>query len=149
MEDEYKPVPDFPESPIRLSIVSSPAHLPVVRATVDCICELMGFDESARGDIVLAVDEALANVIKHAYHGNGNRPIEITLRSVVFDGRGALEVELRDWGKQVAPALIKSRDLEDVRPGGLGVHIMDRCMDRVKYTHAPDGGTFLTMTKKF
>lgn len=146
MEADYKPVPEFPDSPIKLSIASTPAHLPVVRAAVKSVCKLMGFDEIARSDIVLAVDEALANVIKHAYQGANDKPIEITLRSVGGD-KTALQIELRDWGRQVAPAAIKSRDLDDVRPGGLGVHIMSRCMDEVKYVHAPGGGTLLTLVK--
>ncbi len=146
MEAEYRPVPDFPEYPIRLSIASTPAHLPVVRAAMESVCKLMGFDEPTRGDIVLAVDEALANVIKHAYQGENDKPIEITLRSVGGD-KAALKIEIRDWGRQVEHAAIKSRDLDDVRPGGLGVHIMSRCMNEVKYVHAPDGGTLLTMVK--
>lgn len=146
MEAEYKPVPEFPDSSIKLSIASTPAHLPVVRSAVDSVCKLMGFDEAARCGIVLAVDEALANVIEHAYQNSNDKPIEITLRSVGGD-KAALQIELRDWGRQVAPAAIKSRDLDDVRPGGLGVHIMARCMDEVNYAHAPDGGTILTLVK--
>ena len=146
MEAEYRPMPDFPESSIKLSIASTPAHLPVVRAALESVCKLMGFDEPTRGDIVLAVDEALANVIKHAYHGDNDKPIEVTLQSVGGDV-GSLHIELRDWGEQVEPASIKSRDLDDVRPGGLGVHIMSRCMNEVKYVHAPDGGTLLTTVK--
>ncbi|MDY7011583.1 MAG: ATP-binding protein [Planctomycetota bacterium] len=146
MEAEYKPVPEFPDSSIKLSIASTPAHLPVVRSAVESVCKLVGFDESTRGEIVLAVDEALANVIKHAYQGSNDKPIEIILRSVGGD-KTTLQIELRDWGRQVAPAAMKSRDLDDVRPGGLGVHIMERCMDEVKYTHAPDGGTLLTLIK--
>ncbi|MCD4699627.1 MAG: ATP-binding protein [Phycisphaerae bacterium] len=146
MEAEHKPVSEFPDSSIKLSIASTPAHLPVVRSAVESVCKLMGFDEATRGDIVLAVDEALANVIKHAYQGSNDKPIEITLRSIGGD-KTTLQVELRDWGRQVDPDAMKSRDLDDIRPGGLGVHIMERCMDEVKYAHAPDGGTLLTLVK--
>ena len=139
-------MPDFPDSSIKLSITSTPAHLPVVRAALESVCKLMGFDEPTGGDIVLAVDEALANVIKHAYQGQSDKPIEITLRSIGGD-KTALKIELRDWGEQAEPAKIKSRELDDVRPGGLGVHIMARCMTEVNYVHAPDGGTLLTMVK--
>ena len=130
-----------------MSIVSVPAHLPVVRAAVERLCELMGFADEDRGGIVLAVDEALTNVIKHAYHGDDDKPIEIVLRPTESAGQAALSIEVRDWGDVAEPAQIKSRDLEDIRPGGLGVHIMSSCMDEVTYTPAPDAGTVLTMLK--
>ena len=138
----------FPDSPIRLSIASTPAYLAVVRAALERLCELIGFDEASRGGIVLAVDEALTNVIKHAYHGRPDQPIDITFRSVVGGEAAGLQIELRDWGERADAGQIRSRDLDDVRPGGLGVHIMHNCMDQVEYAPAPDGGTRLTMVKK-
>lgn len=45
----------------------------------------------------------------------------------------ALRIVLEDEAEQVDPATIKSRDLEEVRPGGLGVHIIKSVMDEVKY----------------
>ena len=62
-------------------------------------------------------------------------------------GRG-VEIRIRDWGERVHPDKIKSRDLDDVRPGGLGVHIMSNCMDTVDYAHAEGGGTILTMIRR-
>jgi anti-sigma regulatory factor (Ser/Thr protein kinase) len=140
-------VVDFSEFPVRLTIASDPAHLPVVRAALERFCALLGLDEPTAGDVVLAVDEALTNVIKHAYHGAPDRPIEITFCQVSSSGQPGLEIRLRDWGEQTEPGKIRSRDLQDVRPGGLGVHIMRQCMDRIDYTHAADGGTILTMVK--
>lgn len=140
---------DFPQAEVRLSIVSSPAHLPVVRSTLERICGMMGFDEKVSGDIVLSLDEALTNIIKHAYHGASDKPIEITFRPSAGKDGPALGIEVRDWGEVAGPEEIKSRDLADVRPGGLGVHIMNSCMDEVTYTPAEEGGTVLTMLKKF
>lgn len=138
---------DFPESPVQLKIASTSAHLPVVRAALERLCTLLGFDEHVCGDVILAVDEALTNVIKHAYHGANDRPIEVTFTPVTVGELRGLQVRLRDWGEQASPDRIRSRDLEDVRPGGLGVHIMKKCMDQVTYAHAADGGTILTMVK--
>ena len=140
---------EFPDGTITLHIASTPAHLPVVRAALERLCELLGLDANARGEIVLAVDEALTNVIRHAYGGREDRPIEVALSREGGAGPGAaLRIELRDWGERVDPSRIRSRDLDDVRPGGLGVHIMQNCMDEVEYAPAPDGGTRLTMVKK-
>ena len=60
---------------IELRIFSLPAHLPPVRAAIEKVCEMIGFDATAIGKIVLSVDEALTNVIKHAYRGAGDQAI--------------------------------------------------------------------------
>jgi anti-sigma regulatory factor (Ser/Thr protein kinase) len=141
-------MPEFPDSTIQFTISSTPAHLPVVRAALDRLCELLGMNEEWRGGTVLAVDEALTNIIRHAYHGAAGNPIELRLSRVSSGDEGdRLAIRIRDWGECVDLDRIKSRDLADVRPGGLGVHIMTNCMDTVTYAHAEGGGTVLTMTR--
>lgn len=140
---------DFPDNPIQLRIASAAAHLPVVRAALERLCQLLGLEENTSAEIVLAVDEALANIIRHAYHGAADKPIEISFSRVGAGvGQWALRIELRDWGESVDPSRIKPRALDDIRPGGLGVHLMNKCMDTVQYTPIPEGGTRLTMTRR-
>jgi len=132
---------------IELNLSSSPRCLPVVRAATEKMARLVGFDEDQTGRITLSIDEALANVIKHGYGGRQDQPITVRLEPV-DDQRGAgLTVTIRDFGKQVDPAKIRSRDLADVRPGGLGVHIIQTVMDEVVYSHADGGGMKLRMVK--
>jgi len=133
--------------PIRLCVLSLASHLPVVRAAVQKTCELAGLGAEAAGGVVLGVDEALTNIIRHAYKCAEDRPIEIELAVLDDPGARALRIRLRDYGCPVDPAEIRSRDLGDVRPGGLGVHIMKKCMDSVEYRQAEGGGTVLTMIK--
>ena len=137
----------MPRKPVRMNILSVPAHLPIVRAAAQKLCEMVGFDEDAAGGIVLSVDEALANIIKHAYEGAQDKPIEVEMEPILNGQCQGVRITLRDYGKVVDPSQIKSRDLSDVRPGGLGVHIMTRCMDSVEYRHPRGGGTLLIMTK--
>ena len=136
-----------PDKTIRLEILSVPAHLPVVRSAIEKACEMVGFDGDEPGRIVLSADEAMANIIKHAYKGAGDKPIEIELTPFARAGASGLRIRLRDYGVVVDRSQIKSRDLADVRPGGLGVHIMTNCMDEVNYLPAEGGGTLLTMIK--
>lgn len=133
--------------PVKLCIFSTPAHLPVVRAAADRMCRLIGFDEDSAHRVVLSIDEAMTNVIRHAYDGAEDRPIEVELTAVGHSRPEALRVRIRDYGRRVDSSQIKSRELSDVRPGGLGVHIMNECMDRVEYEPAEGGGTTLTMFK--
>jgi anti-sigma regulatory factor (Ser/Thr protein kinase) len=128
---------------MRMEIRSDPAELKRVRTEVESFARTMGMTEQCAGKVVLAMDEALTNIIRHAYQGASDRPIEIDLS--VRDAR--LHVTLRDYGKRAPKEKIHSRDLQDVRPGGLGVHIMTECMDSVDYQPAPGGGTKLIMIK--
>ena len=140
-------MPRMPPEPIKLAICSFPGHLPIVRAIMERVCEQIGFDSDTAGSIILSVDEALTNIIKHAYDGAEDRPIEIEITPVSREDGEGLRVRIRDYGTYVSSCEIKSRDLEDVRPGGLGVHIMNECMDSVEYARAEGGGTLLTMLK--
>ncbi len=136
----------MPKRPVRLQIFSTPSHLQVVRAATEKVCRDVGFDEEAVTRIVLSIDEALTNVIRHAYGGADDQTIDIELEPI-GDGGPGLCVRIRDRGRNVDPGSIRARDLDDVRPGGLGVHIMQQCMDRVEYHREEEGGTLLTMTK--
>src|SRR5882672_4511490 len=110
---------------IELHITSTARSLPVVRSAVERMAKLEGFSDDEAYALTWAIDEALANVIKHGYEGRCDQPITITLNPVhSADGRSGLRVVVRDQGRQVDPATIKSRDLSDLRPGGLGVHII-------------------------
>ncbi len=106
----------------------------------------LGFTEEQATKIMLAMDEALVNVIRHAYGGAHDKPIFIDMRGTEDNGRIGLRVLIRDEGRKVDPAKIRSRDLDDIRPGGLGVHLMKSIMDVVEFT-PQDRGMALEMIK--
>ncbi len=103
-----------------------------------------GCSEALARDIVIAVDEACQNIVRHAYAGQGG-PAVLECRLV----GGDLEILLSDSAPAVDPATIKPRDLDDIRPGGLGVHFIRTVMDTVEFQPSPTGvGNLLRMTKK-
>ncbi len=128
---------------VEFRLSSDPKLLKIIRASIAHLCELIGFTPEQRNQTTLAIDEACANIIKYAYEGKTDQPIEITAR-LLEDG---LEVILRDYGKKADHAQIKSRDLEDVRPGGLGVHLIQSTMDFVSYDPGIIEGNQLTLAK--
>jgi len=132
---------------IDLRIDSDPKFLCVVRAVVGVIAAKAGLDEATCGQVSLAVDEAVTNVMRHGYGGATDQPIWIKVHLADGDGGHGFTVTVEDRGRQVDPTAIRGRELEDVRPGGLGVHIIREVMDRVTYTQREGGGMRLVMSK--
>lgn len=134
------------ERPIRLKIFSSPTHLAVVRGAVDGLCRSIGFGEDCITRVVMSVDEALTNVIRHAYDGVVDQPIDIELDwTMPPDG---VRISIRDHGRGVGCEHMSPPPRDKLQPGGLGLHIMTECMDRIEYSPAEGGGTVLTMVKR-
>ncbi len=127
----------------QIEIPSDPACLKIIRSSVESLCGMAGMDENESCKIVLAVDEACTNIISHSYEGATDKPI-------ICEGKiegSTLFITLRDFGKKVDPSKIRSRDLDDVRPGGLGVHFIQEVMDRMEFKDCGEEGTCLFLEK--
>ena len=94
------------------------------------------------GRIVLAIDEACTNIIRHA-HGGEAKPVRMTMERRA----DRLVFVLIDRGGPCDPGLIRGRPLREVKPGGLGVHIIREVFDVVDYAPA-EAGTRLTLEKR-
>ena len=108
---------------------SHPRFLCVVRATVGELGLVYGLPEESRQGIILAVDEALANIIRHAYKNQYDQEIELHCQVEA----GQLEIRLLDQGEPADPARICGRPLDEVSLGGRGTHLMKAVMDEVAY----------------
>ena len=95
-------------------------------------------------DIVLAIDEACQNIIRHAYHGECDNPITLHIELK----HKTLVVILEDQAPAVSPDCMNPRAFDDIRPGGLGCHFMRQVMDTVSIEPSPTGqGNRLRMVK--
>ncbi len=111
-----------------------------------------GFSNVALGDIELAVVEACANVVKHAYRhaAEDSAPIELHVR---FDF-GQLEITVTDWGQPFEPPKVKvpapdvERMVSEDRRGGMGIFFMQQMMDDVAWDIRPGICNRLRMVKK-
>jgi anti-sigma regulatory factor (Ser/Thr protein kinase) len=125
---------------LKMELRSNPETLCVVRGALSQLAETLGFSESECRAVVLGVDEALTNIIRHAYAGQSEQPIEVWFHRIQVPSHGAnteaLEIVLLDQGKKVDEAKLCGRALEDVRPGGLGLHFIRETMDEVEFSHA-------------
>jgi serine/threonine-protein kinase RsbW len=127
-----------------LKLNSDPAELAPTRLAVEKYCADAGFDAKACEEIGLVVNEAMANVIRHAYDGAADRPIRVSAK--INDD--VAQVEIRDWGKGVNPDKLppKPHTANPLVPGGLGLICMRRMMDSVVFIPQPDG-MLLRMTR--
>lgn len=134
---------------VRIELYSQPRYLSGARDLVSAIAKRFGFDDTACGQLALAVDEALCNVIRHGYDRRPDGRIWVSLWPCSDDeGRpGGIRIVIEDLARQVDPEKIRGRDLEDIRPGGLGVYIIRQVMDAVRYEKRSEGGMRLLMTK--
>ena len=125
---------------LEILINSKPTLLCVVRGAVERLAESLGFPQSECRSITLAVDEAITNIIRHSYGGREDRPIAIYFRKArrraAQGAEQGIEILLQDRGPAVDPAKLCGRDFNDVRPGGLGLHFIEECMDTLKYRRA-------------
>ncbi|HEB79168.1 MAG TPA: GAF domain-containing protein [Rhodospirillales bacterium] len=130
---------------LKLKFPSQPNRLKLVRSLVSATAELCGCGQEASQDIVLAIDEACQNVIRHAYKDEPNGEIILEIRH----NEDEMIILLRDFAKTVDTAVIRPRELDDVRPGGLGTHFIREVMDEVAFMPPPeDGGNLLKMVKR-
>jgi sigma-B regulation protein RsbU (phosphoserine phosphatase) len=107
-------------------------------ARVDCSAGVVA-------DIVLVIDEACQNVIRHAYRGDPDGEIELRIDREGED----LIFSLLDRAPPVDPERVKGRDLDDLRPGGLGTHFIRELMDRADFLPRPgETGNLLRMVKR-
>jgi sigma-B regulation protein RsbU (phosphoserine phosphatase) len=116
-----------------------------MRAAVRECVEACGCGETQTADIVLAIDEACQNIIRHAYKQDPSGVIELEIRREDRD----LVFSLLDFAPEIDPSRVKPRDLDDIRPGGLGTHFIRKVMDRADFLRRPGGtGNLLRMVKR-
>ena len=131
----------------RLSLFAELAQLATIRTFVAQTGRDLGLGRQVTDDLVLAVDEACTNVLKHGYGGRGGK-IELAVEAV----EEGIRVIVRDWGAAFEPDAVPVPDVTaplGARPlGGLGLFLMRQVMDDVDFAFDPQQGNTLTMVKR-
>lgn len=124
---------------------SKAERLTLVRALVKRSAELAGCCDELTDKLVIALNEGCMNVIQHAYSFDESGKIALEIQHNDTD----IIFKLRDSAALIELDKVQPRDLDDVRPGGLGVHFIREIMDECDMGHLPDGsGNYLNMTKR-
>ena len=120
-----------------LVVQSRTNNLSAIRDFVYAAALDVGFSTDVIDNIILAVDEACTNIIKHAYksYPEGEITIKLKYRDKKFT------VVIMDHGVPFNPESIPDPDLQKYyrqhRVGGLGMYLMKSLMDEVKYVSVP------------
>ncbi|HLP28206.1 MAG TPA: ATP-binding protein [Candidatus Didemnitutus sp.] len=119
-----------------ISISASTDSLRTIREFISSQIHDCGFTEFEENGVVLAVDEACANLIAHAFSHDASQSIEIL---VAVDDRD-VRIEISDTARPFDPGTIEHPNMDDYfrerRVGGLGISLMRRVMDEVEYRPA-------------
>ncbi len=95
------------------------------------------FDEAEVGQLVLAIDEACSNIVKHAQRWFKRRG---TISVDVRDSRRSVVIRVRNFCREKDVENVRPRELDEIRPGGLGTHFIAEIMDRMEIVPDSDGG---------
>jgi serine/threonine-protein kinase RsbW len=131
--------------------------LSILRNVATCVAREAGFCEEDIDQIEMAVDEACANVIRHAYSAGSDgqlpkiEPADFVLHLQVCVSENRISFRVRDRGVGLDKKPGGARSIEEYvkrgGKGGLGIYIIRNFMDEVDYECPPGEGTILTMTK--
>jgi serine/threonine-protein kinase RsbW len=128
---------------VTITIPSHPKYLSIVRSVTGKLAQIYEITEPLTEDMKLAVDEACANVIKHAYRGDITKKIVLKYKIT----KKSFNVIIEDNGIRVQTDLIKGRSLDDIRPGGLGIHFIKRVFDVFQFDETKKKGNRLVLIK--
>ena len=135
---------------LKLELRSDPTMLCVVRGALERLTEVLGFSAAECRSITRAVDEAITNIMRHSYKNVPGQPIVmqvLRLKAAARAERGdGLEFLLCDRGPAVDPAKMQGRQLDEIKPGGLGLHFIRQSMDVVEFKRTR-GSNLLRLVK--
>jgi phosphoserine phosphatase RsbU/P len=134
------------EQILRIRVPGRADRLKIIRGATETAAKFVDAPEAWTFDLKMAVDEACQNIVRHAYKASpdaGDIVIDFVRRA------GALEVDIMDFAEPVDPDTIRPRDVSEVRPGGLGVHLIKSVCDEAKFLPPPPGvGNLFKLTKR-
>jgi sigma-B regulation protein RsbU (phosphoserine phosphatase) len=130
---------------LTLDFMAQPAEMRAVRAALRGALDAEEVPPELRDQLVLVVDEACTNVMRHAYCNFCDQ--KIALR--VSRERDMLDFQIVDDAPAIDPERVRPRDLGECRAGGLGVAFMDSLMDEWRIRPRRGGkGNVLHMRKR-
>jgi serine/threonine-protein kinase RsbW len=131
--------------PFTLTIPSDLRMLSVARAFIEAICQTEDMDRNTIHNIVLAMGEAVTNIIRHGHRENPEASVQISCRI----DRDVVEILLLDEADPFDLAAVPYMDPGELRVGGRGVYLMRALMDELSCQPLGARGNALRMVKRW
>ena len=139
------PRADQAEILLERTVPARAEHLRGVRGSIRQLLDELRLAPELRDRLVLAVDEACTNIIRHGY--GTQREGDIALR--ILRTGPMLSFELTDSAPSIDPARVRPRPLGECRCGGFGIALIDEVMDDWRIEPAKGGrGNRLILRKR-
>ena len=136
------------KSEFKIDFPANPNWFQTIRLCVLTACFECGFDNRTAGQVAIAIDEALTNIYRHGYESKLGGPIVFRMQTTITP-KPSVNFVIQDEARQVKPEDIKPRSLDEIRPGGIGVHLIKTIMDNVEWTCNQSKGMTLKMAKTY
>lgn len=107
------------------------SSLKEVRTFCREVFEKLHIQEDLKDELVLAIAEAAQNIVKHAFKNSAN-PTELMVVQISCENN-KLQIAFYDRGTPVDPKKVKHREIDNVKPGGLGTFFIQEIMDAVEF----------------
>ena len=107
------------------------SSLKEVRTFCRDVFERLHIQEDLKDELVLAIAEAAQNIVKHAFK-NSAKPNELMVVQISCENN-KLQIAFYDRGTPVDPKKVKHREIDNVKPGGLGTFFIQEIMDAVEF----------------
>jgi serine/threonine-protein kinase RsbW len=128
---------------VELSFPADSRYLVLARLSVAGVAPVVGLSAEQLADLKLAVTEACANVVRHAYPEGA--PGDVHLRMLVEEG--AVSVEVADTGQGMSEPPRLAWDPEALYEQGMGLTIVQSVVDELEIDSPPTGGTVVRFRK--
>jgi serine/threonine-protein kinase RsbW len=146
------------DSSIRFSISTKYFPKPIQLSFTQCILKsLLRYifeNKTLIDDLIIALDEIVANILEHSYKRNGNEQIEFTFVLT----KNIITIFIKDYGSYghlMDISIINSHQTQETflknfmkTKRGMGLYIVKKIMDQIKYESRPNNFNLLTLTKK-
>ena len=107
------------------------ASLKDVRTFCREVFEKLKIEQSLKDELVLAIAEAAQNIVKHAYKDSPDSKELMVVQ--ISRENNELKIAFYDMGSPVDPKKVKHREIDSIRPGGLGTFFIQEIMDAVEF----------------
>lgn len=139
---------ELEEGEVEVTFPSQTRFVHMMTTLASTAATMAGFDDKVAGKVAIATDEAVTNVIRHAYKGKASNKIKLKVKVT----KESLILEVLHSGEALKEDDVKLPIMEEYiknkQVGGLGLFIINKFMDEVDYLVGEANGCRMTKYRK-